>query len=636
MPKRERRLAAIMFTDMVGYTALGQRNEALSLELVEEQKRLIRLAVRADNGRDVKTIGDAFLIEFPSALNAVRCAYAIQKAVREYNISSSEERRFQIRIGIHLGDVVDTDGDISGDAVNVASRIESLAEPGGVCLTRQVFDHVQNKFELSLVSVGEKQLKNVASQIELYRMKMPWEKEDMESPNKSDTKRIAVLPFANMSPDPNDEYFADGMTEELISAMSKVIGLEVTSRTSVMQYKKNPRMVKDVSRELGVGSVLEGSVRKTGDRLRITVQLIDSRKDLHLWSETYDRKLEDVFATQSEIAERVAGALKVKLLAQEMTRIQEEPTKNIEAYTNCIKGVQTIRKGWSEEDTWKAIGFFERAIELDPEYATPHAWLATCYLTPYVTATVGSILPASQAVPVAERAIKRSIELDPSLAEAHLASGQLCKLRLNWKEAEKEIRRAIELDPSVSGGQSTYAWTLLSMGRHQEALAAATKALKLDPLSPDTHEALGFAYYCMRAYDDAIKCIQRMEEWGANPMLVSSRLGWLYLEKGWYDKALKEWEKVGLEADLAVLYAKMGRTDEARKILMQAKKEGYQGWGLIEIHLALGDTDEAIQLLERAYELQDAFTFSLMFSHLWDGVRSDPRVVALEKKTGLV
>ena len=282
MPDGARRLAAIMFTDMVGYTALGQRNESLSLALVEEQRKLIRPILSRHKGREVKTIGDAFLVEFPSALDAVRCAYDIQRAAREYNISAPIEQRIHLRVGVHLGDVVESQGDISGDAVNVASRIEPLAEDGGVCITRQVFDHVQNKFELPLVSLGAKSLKNVSLPMEVFRMVMPWEAEKATPSSQPDKRRIAVLPFANLSSDPEEGYFADGMTEELITSLSGVRQLTVIARTSVMKYKGSQKGASDVGKELNVGTLIEGSVRKAGNRVRITAQLIDAATEGHL------------------------------------------------------------------------------------------------------------------------------------------------------------------------------------------------------------------------------------------------------------------------------------------------------------------------------------------------------------------
>ncbi len=288
MSQGERKLAAIMFTDMTGYTVLGQRNESLSLALLEEQRKLIRPILTRHNGREVKTIGDAFLVEFPSGLDGVRCAYDIQRAVREFNISLRQENRVHLRVGIHLGDVVEYQGDISGDAVNVASRIESLADDGGVCLTRQVYDQVNNKFELRLESLGLQQLKNVNVPIEIFKMIMPWTTTGYsETATKVfDKRRIAVLPFANISPDPENEYFADGMTEELISTMSRIGGLKVIARTSVMGYKGGQKKIAEIAKELEVGSVLEGSVRKAGDKLRITVQLIDSASSDHVWAES--------------------------------------------------------------------------------------------------------------------------------------------------------------------------------------------------------------------------------------------------------------------------------------------------------------------------------------------------------------
>src|SRR5882762_6853956 len=260
LPEAQRRLAAIMFTDMVGYTALGQRNESLSLALVEEQRRLVRPILGRHNGREVKTMGDAFLVAFASALDAVKCAYEIQRATRELNFSLPLEQKLRMRIGVHLGDVVDSEDDISGDAVNVASRIESFADEGGVCVTRQVFDHVQNKFELPMTSLGAKALKNVSVPFEVYRITMPWDREKtiQSEPSLLDKKKIAVLPFANMSPDPGDEYFADGMTEELITVLSKISGLRVVARTSAMRFKGEKVTVSRIGQELRVGSLTEG------------------------------------------------------------------------------------------------------------------------------------------------------------------------------------------------------------------------------------------------------------------------------------------------------------------------------------------------------------------------------------------
>lgn len=265
-----------MFTDMAGFTALGQKSESLSLTLLDEQRKLVRPVITRHSGTEIKTIGDAFLVEFSSALDAVRCAYDIQRAVHEFNISLSPEQRLHIRIGIHLGDVIESSDefgkkDLSGDAVNIASRIEPLSEIGGVCLTRQVYDQVHNKFELPLASIGLKNLKNVMSPVEIYKMEMPWSRgERSDSSEQFDTRRIAILPFTNMSPDPNDSFFADGITEEIISTVSSVGGLSVISRTSVMGYKGTTKKLKEIGGELEAGSVLEGArIHMSGQRVTI-------------------------------------------------------------------------------------------------------------------------------------------------------------------------------------------------------------------------------------------------------------------------------------------------------------------------------------------------------------------------------
>ncbi len=312
MSEGERRLAALMFTDIVGYTALTQKDEPLSLRLLEEQRKIVRALLPNHAGKEIKTIGDAFLIEFASALEAVRCAFEIQKALHESNRKRSPENQVLLRIGIHLGDVLHNQNDVYGDAVNIASRIEALAVPGGICLTEQVYAQIKNKFEHPLVSEGSKTLKNVTDNIEIYKVVLPWDRQPV-SEMSLDRHRIAVLPFASLSPDPNDEYFADGLTEELIARLSLLKGLEVIARTSVMNYKKKEKNANQIGKELRAGTLIEGSVRKAGNRIRVTAQLINSNTEGHLWAESYDRKLEDIFAVQSEVAESVASSLHLRL-----------------------------------------------------------------------------------------------------------------------------------------------------------------------------------------------------------------------------------------------------------------------------------------------------------------------------------
>ncbi len=280
-----------MFTDMVGYTTLSQRNESLALDLLEEQKRMVRALLSRYGGREIKTIGDSFMVEFASALEAVRCATRIQEVFFERNTKSPQEKKIQLRIGIHIGDVEHKHGDVYGDAVNIASRMEPLSGPGGICISEQVYYQIQNKAEFPIIRLGKQALKNIQLPMDVYRIVLPWEKETHAEDESLEKRRIAVLPLVNMTADPNDEYFADGMTEELISTISGISGLTVLSRTSIMQYKGARKNIVDIGKELNAGTILEGSVRKAGNRVRITVQLVDSPEDRHLWAQSYDREL---------------------------------------------------------------------------------------------------------------------------------------------------------------------------------------------------------------------------------------------------------------------------------------------------------------------------------------------------------
>ena len=443
-----------MFTDIVGYTALGQRDESLSLELLEEYRKVLRPIITDNHGREVKTIGDALLVEFSSALDAVNCAYEIQEAMRQFNSSKPDERRIFLRIGIHLGEVIEDDGDILGDAVNVASRIQSLAEKGGVCLTRQVYDHIKNKIKFKIQELGYKQLKNVNEPIEIFKIVMPEEESLLNTP---DLRRIAVLPFNNISLDPADSYFSDGMTEEMISTLSQVSGLKVISRTSVMAYKNTGKRLGDIAKELNVGTVLEGSVRKTGNRIRITVQLIDATRDEHLWAGTYDRELSDIFAVQGEVAAEIAKALEIKLSKGEIEATTKMKTASPIAYQLYMAGYQLLRQRSTEQSIRKAIEYFEKALDEDPRFADCYTGLSMAYQK----LSGGSHIPMDESYSLSRKMIEKAIELDPDSSEAHAALGSSL-LWDDWKfsDAKKELEKAIQLNPSDSRARSRYAQLL--------------------------------------------------------------------------------------------------------------------------------------------------------------------------------
>ncbi len=633
-----------MFTDMVGYTALGQRNEPLSLLLVEEQRKLIRPILSKHNGREVKTMGDAFLAEFSSALDAVRCSYDIQQAASEFNMSLPVEQRIHLRVGIHLGDVVDSMGDISGDAVNVASRIEALAESGGVCLTRQVYDQIHNKFELVLESLGPKSLKNVSQQVEVFRMMMPWETKPNDISH-NDTTSIAVLPFANMSPDPNDSFFADGITEEIISALSNVSGLSVISRTSAMSFKGTTKKLKEIGRDLEVGSVLEGSLRKAGNKIRVTAQLITVSNDRHVWAQSYDKELDDVFAVQTDIAKQVAESLRVKILAPEMERLDRKPTTSTRAHTFYLKG----RYHWNNRDAEnikKAAEYFEQAIKDDQDFALGYVGLADCH---EILATNWGI-DKSENHEKAKIMLARALEIEPDLAEAHTTKGLVLMNEYNFAEAEKEFRRAIELKPSYASAHQWYSHLLMALSKPDEAHREIEKAVELDPLSAAINTNLGDYFYLRREYAKSLEITKKSVELNPHSPWILFSLAIRYAKMNMRDDARKEGELAvqfgrdsipSMEKQIEVALAYYGGDKQTvRRLLPDLERHfgGPMGPPAVAIagyHFCIEQKEMGFEWLERSYSMKEALLPMLRENEFFDSVRTDTRFLDIFKRMGL-
>ena len=633
-----------MFTDMVGYTALGQRDESLSIALIDEQRKLIRPILSGHRGREIKTMGDAFLVEFSNALDAVRCAYDIQRASREFNDSQPSDRRLSLRIGLHLGDVEESDGDILGDAVNVASRIQPLVKGEGVCLTRQVYDQVRNKFELPLRSIGVRALKSVSTPVEVYKMVMPWDEEKADRPSPLDKARIAVLPFANISAEPADEYFADGMTEELISKLSRIAGLGVIARTSIARYKATKKPISEICGELGVGTILEGSVRKSGNKIRITAQLIDASTEVHLWAREYDRDLSDVFTIQSDIAKRITKALKVRVLRSESLGWEREPTGIPEAYSLYLKGRQS--SGTRTEGGLKAaVRYFEEAIRHDPEFALAYTGLADAYsiLASYSL----EYIPPREGFPKAKIAAEKALALDDRLAEAHASLG-LVKFyyEWDWPAAEAEFQRALELNPGNPLAHQYYADFVKSFGRFDQALGEMERALSLDPLSFSIDTGIGHVLYLSRQYDRAIEHYRKVVQ--SDPSFVPARLwfGRPFMQKGMFEDAIQQLrEAVKLSGEstvsLAMLgqaYASAGKQSEAQEIrnllLERSKKQYVPSYWMALVEMSMGNKEEAFVWLERAYQERSSWLVWANVEPRFDQLRSDPRFSSLISRMG--
>jgi adenylate cyclase len=641
LAENERRLAAIMFTDVAGYTALTQRNEALALSLLEEHRAAVRPFFAQHNGREVKTIGDAFLVEFNSALEAVRCAYAMQQSLHELNSGRPSERQAQVRVGIHLGDVIHSQRDVYGDAVNVASRIEPLSAPGGICMSEQVYSQVKNKFEFPMVSLGRKELKNVGESVEVFRVVLPWERDDTvaEGFNRS---RVAVLPFTNMSSDPEEGYFADGITEELITGISKVRELKVTSRTSVMHYKGQTKRIPEVCRELGVGTILEGSVRRAGNRIRITVQLIDGGNDEHLWAETYDRTLEDVFAVQSEIAEKVAGELRVQLLESEKKNIEKKPTENIEAYNNFLRGRELYREG-SEPSVRQALKLFERAVELDPSFARAHVGVAECHQSFSSGYEAWDVM-----LPAVKASLTRALELDPDLAEAHAS---LAEMHLNEDDllgAEAEAKRALELNPSLPEAYYQLYEVAGVKGDPEEMVRLAEAAYRLDPIRPLYIGVLGYAYFYTGREQDALEHWRKTEHLA--PVVTFRIKTDYYLSKGDIATARElhaKYEKLRPDSPWVTYMGGFinATAGDREKALLAIKKIEERRMGPVTynhvayVYHALGDMDRYFENMNRALEEHALEAAVVMCSPLLAKAREDPRygelIEKLRRQTGL-
>ena len=572
----ERRLAAILAADVVGYSRLMGGDEVGTLERLKAcQKELIDPAIAEFHGRIFKLMGDGTLVEFQSVVDAVQCAAAIQRRMVDYDQSISEAQRVRLRIGVNLGDVIVDGNDLQGDGVNIAARLEGLAEPGGICISGTAFDHTAGKVDVGFYALGEQKLKNIVTPIRVYKVLLDPEKDGR---TKSATRRtslrtkilagigllviastailftwqthsvperpsVAVMPFENLSGDPAQDYFADGITEDLITDLAKLTGLDVIARDSVFAYKGKPFVLADVARDLGVRYVVEGSVRRTDGRLRINAELLDAATGKHVWADRFDRPEADVFDVQDDMRQELVKALGVEPLATEAARIARPPTANLEAYDYFLRGEQAWRTG-SLKGLRAALNFYQKAEDLDPNFA--EAFAADARAAAYIWRnTYDGVLPNRPAELRAYEKASRAQSLKPDLPLIWMTLAILQNVDRHFEESITSAQKAVALSPGDAEAYITLGYVQMFSGNFTEAAAAIETALKLDPnLSPINRSVAGMVYFFSGDNDQAIATLERAR--GEGPEIDE------------------------IFTSLAASYARAGRIADARAAMEQA------------------------------------------------------------------
>jgi len=534
----DRRLAATLAADVVGYSRLMGADEVGTLTRLKALRReLVQPRITERRGRVVKLMGDGLLAEFPSVVEAVQCASDIQQAMAEREPEIPDDRRIRLRTGINLGDIIFEGSDIYGDGVNVAARLEGLADPGGICISGAAFDAVDGKLDLTFENVGEQQVKNIAKPVRIYRLASASSqagspirpKEPLPLPDKPS---IAVLPFDNMSGDPEQEFFSDGITEDIITALSKIGNLLVVARNSTFTYKGHAVDVKQVSREQGVRYVLEGSVRKASKRVRVTTQLIDAMTGHHLWAERYDRDLDDIFAVQDEITREVVVALDVRLRAGEQARFWSSSTKSLEAWESVRLGMDLLNCG-TLEALLDAKPLCQKALELDPNYAMAWVMLGWTHHQE-IDAAVGYTYEGNRESPLkaAMDCAERALKLDPECADAYSLLSVCCLSNGQYDQAIAMTEKAVALAPNHADILATCAITHNKSGQPHRALELIRKAMRLCPIYSGWFLwVLGSAYRLLGQTDNAVEAfeaaIERNNDFISIHISLASMLGQL-------------------------------------------------------------------------------------------------------------
>jgi TolB-like protein len=664
---------------VVGYSRLMAEDEDSTVRTVRAYREQIELHVRQHRGR-MEFSGDNFLAEFRSAMEAVQCAQQIQQVLHVLNAHLAEERRMEFRMGVHLGDLRLEGKRMFGTGVNIAARLEGLADPGGLCISGAVREQLRGKLDLELEDLGEKSLKNIPGPVHCYRVKLEttpvrdetepesvsrggvrvalaalgllvaaagawWMLAGREpaavAPSATPIRSLAVLPLENLSGDPEQEYFADGMTEALIGDLARIGALSVISRTSVMQYKGERKPLPEIARELNVEGIIEGTVMRVGDRVRITAQLIDARTDRHLWADRFDRDLSDVLALQADVAHAVAEQVRLELTPQERAALASQ-TVDPAAYDAYLRGRELVGP-WGDVRRWApgAIEQLERAVELDPGLAEAWAWIANARMS---LGMLGSQLRDREQYPRAREAAQKALDLDDRLGMAHTVLGYiLMHYAWDFAAAEREFERGIELSPSDPTVLNGLVWYLLIIGKDEEGLALSESLPRIAPydvrFGGERFRHLRFA----RQYDRALEEFARVRE--VDPAFSDPILVHLYFGQGRLEEAhrarIAYYEQCGSrrcdalrEATLRG-WAEGGWEGSMRAVAeIYAAIEGFSPNTIATLYSLAGDTDEAFAWLEEGYRQREPLMVNVKGQPSFDPIRSDPRFDDLVRRIG--
>lgn len=638
--KEIRMLAAIMFTDMVGYTALMQENERQAKILRDKHRAVLERLILEHRGQILQYYGDGTLSIFGSAIEAALCGAKIQQELQV-------EPKVPLRIGIHAGDVVYDDEGVYGDGVNIASRIENIALPGSVLISDKINDELKNQMEISAEFLGRFELKNVKYPIKIYALKSEGiiipTRDQLESKSAIAENSIAVLPFINLSAERDNEYFSDGITEELLNALAKVDGLLVTSRTSSFAFKGKNTDIREIGKQLGVKTVLEGSVRKYGNRVRVTAQLINSENGYHKWSETFDRDLEDIFAVQDELANSIVNQLKKTIHIERSSKtLVKIPTENIDAYNLYLKGLYSWNK-WSPDFMQEAIRDFEEATKISPEFTLAFARLSACYVFLGAAGFMANKIAYSKA----KKYALKSYELDNSLIDAQLSLGMVKYFNdWDWQGAEKCFLKALEINPNSAETHQYYAMLLTTLGYHKKALKEAELAHQLDPLNASISYILSFAYFNNNQTELAIEQHNTTLEIDSEFGDTWNSLAWIYLKSANYEKAMNIFNqnlndpanKVKALSGLGYAYAKLKNPEKAKEFLKILESmnsdQSPTDMDLAIIYTGLGELDTAFNFLDNSVDKRLG-GLNFINGRYWKEIHDHPRFKEILKRMNL-